>query len=245
MVVVGIGVISLVELMEKEEKEREMKNRAVIVLSGGMDSTVCSYIAAKKHRDLYFISFDYGQRHRKELVCAEQTVRNLGGKDWKLVTLDFNQWMEAILLGQGDLPKGKVEGIAPTWVPQRNSIFLAIAFSYAEFVNASSVYIGVSQMDYSGYPDCREEFINSIEDSLNLAAGRPNTDRILIEAPLMHIGKDEEVKIGEKLKIPWIDTWTCYAGGEEACGVCPACCLRKEAFEKAGVVDPIVYASTE
>ncbi len=187
------------------------------------------------------MTFDYGQLHRKEIEFAWRTAGRLQAKEHKIVRLDFRQWLENPLLGEGSIPEGKVEGVAPTWVPQRNAIFLAIAFSYAEFVSASAVFIGVSQIDFSGYPDCREGFINSIEDSLNLGAGRIGSDRIKIEVPLLHISKVEEIKVGERLGIDWSSTWTCYHGEDLACGSCPSCILRREAFEKASVVDPIKY----
>ena len=242
--IIEIGIKDLMELAEREWRE-EMKNRAVVLLSGGMDSTVCAYIASKKHRDLYFLSFDYGQLHRKEIEFAKQTAIRLGGIEHRIVRLDFNQWISSPLLGQGEIPEGIVSGIAPTWVPQRNAIFLAIAFSYAELVSASAVFIGVSQVDFSGYPDCREEFINSIEDSLNLAGGKSGSDRIKIEAPLMFTSKAEEVKVGERLRVPWENTWTCYRGEEKACGSCPSCSLRLSAFKEAGIVDPIEYKEVE
>ena len=220
-----------------------MKNRAVCLVSGGMDSVLTAHIASRAHKNLYFMTFDYGQMHVREVLFAKQAAQDLNAKEHRIVVLDFTQFVFSPLIGTDSLliPNSSFTGIAPTWVPQRNSIFLAIAFSYAEVIDASSVYIGVSQIDYSGYPDCREEFINSIEDALNLGAGRGKDKRINIEAPLIHTSKVEEIKIGTRLGVDWGKTWTCYRGEELACGTCPSCVLRVAAFKEAGIVDPIKY----
>ncbi len=216
--------------------------KAVVLLSGGMDSAVTAYVAKDEGQELYTLTFDYGQMHRKELQCAFEVSRAVGAIENKIVELNFSQFTKSSLLGDAAIPEGKVEGIAPTWVPQRNAIFLAIAFSYAEIVGASRVYTGVSEMDFSGYPDCRGPFIDAIEVALGLAReGEP----ILIRTPLLNMSKADEVEVGEKLGVPWELTWTCYRGESKACGKCPACILRLEAFDKAGLRDPIEYAEVE
>lgn len=217
--------------------------KAVVLLSGGMDSAATAYMARQVCEELYTLTFDYGQMHRKELQCAFEVSRAVGAVESKVVELDFSQFTKSSLLGDAAIPEGKVEGVAPTWVPQRNAIFLAIAFSYAEIVGANRVYTGVSEMDFSGYLDCRGEFIDAIEKALNLA--REGTRAILIGTPLLNMSKADEVKVGEELGVPWGLTWTCYRGESKACGKCSACILRLEAFEKAGVEDPVAYVEVK
>lgn len=224
-----------------------MIKKAIVLLSGGLDSTVTAYIAKKnigKMGELYAVTFDYGQTHHKEIVFARDVAKELG------VVEHLEEWelripAESSLLVEGSeqVPTEEVEGIPSTWVPQRNSIFLALAFAWAETIGADSIYIGVNNVDYSGYPDCRPEFINSMERALNLASKRfIETGReIMIEAPLQYLAKVDIIKLGASLGADFSKTWSCYRGEVRACGRCPSCLIRLKAFKELGLDDPIEY----
>jgi 7-cyano-7-deazaguanine synthase len=223
-------------------REKNSKEKSVIVLSGGLDSTVCAYIEKDLGYEIYGLSFDYGQKHSKELTGAYFTANSIC-KDWKVVKLDFS-FNKSALLGSSEIKTDGIDkGIPSTWVPQRNSIFLAIAFGYAEVIGANRVITGVNSLDYSGYPDCRPEFIESMELSLNLASKKWVENRIetKIVTPIIHNTKKEIVQLGFKLKVPFKNTWSCYKGNDKACGVCDSCRIRLKAFEEAGLIDPVEY----
>lgn len=224
--------------------------KAVVILSGGLDSTTCMGIAQEIGYELYPITFDYGQRHRKELKHAAMVAEYYGAGDrHKIVPLEFLHDIGGSALtdpsidvpvASGDAPPA--EGIPATYVPGRNLLFLSIAASYAEVLGAEAVYIGVNALDYSGYPDCRPEFISRVEEVIRYATkagaeGRP----IRIEAPLIHWTKAEIIREGLRLNVPYHLTTSCYNGGEEACGVCDSCRLRLKGFAEAGSADPIPY----
>lgn len=242
--------------------------RAVVLLSGGLDSTVAAYCARKdigKRGELYALTFEYGQRHSKEIQCAVDIGSGLDLRQHCQLEVPFGCIAAAssLLKGQGEIPteeersqamkqtfglaygpsKDKLEEIPSTWVPQRNSIFLALAFAYAETVGADLVYTGFNIKDYSGYPDCRPEFVEQMQRALNLASKQfvETGKGIGIACPLMHKTKAEILEIGRTLFVPFEKTWSCYQGGEKACGVCASCRIRLEAFKKVGLDDPITY----
>ena len=232
----------------------ERGRKAVVILSGGLDSTTCMGIARAAGYELYPITFDYGQRHRIELECARQIARYYGTENrHKIVALPFLREFGGSALTDDAIPVppaagsedgGAGGGIPVTYVPGRNLLFLSIAASYAETIGAEAVYIGVNALDYSGYPDCRPEFIRKAEETIALATktgaeGRP----IRIETPLVMWSKAEIIREGVRLGVPYHLTTSCYNGGEKACGVCDSCRLRLKGFAEAGFADPIPYAT--
>lgn len=227
----------------KVESSRQRK--AVVLLSGGLDSTVAAYCARKdigKSGELYAITFNYGQTHSKELNYAREVAGELAVCH-DILSIPLSKVVQSTLTGQGEIPIGEVEGIPSTWVPQRNSIFLALAFAYAETVGADRVYIGVNSRDYSGYPDCRPEFVEAMNRALNLASKRfvETGKGIGIIAPLQYLTKVDIIKKGTELGVDFSKTWSCYRGGEKACGRCPSCVIRLRAFRELGIEDPIKY----
>lgn len=218
--------------------------KGVVLLSGGLDSAVTAYIARRDCSELYALSFDYGQRHIKEIERAKVLGRRLGVGEHKILRLPIEYICKSSLTGSGEIPLEEVEGIPSTWVPQRNSIFLAIAFGWAEVLGAERIYIGVNSVDYSGYPDCRPEFIDAIEKALNKGSKQyvEGTGEISIETPIIGFSKEDIVRLGEVMGVPFELTWSCYSGKELACGKCPSCRIRLEAFRKNKMVDPVKYA---
>ncbi len=221
---------------------RTERNRAVILLSGGLDSTTAAWLAKASQFDLYALSFDYGQRHRKELDSAARVARALEVRQHQIVRLNLGEWSASSLTGQGDIPTEPTEGIPSTWVPARNHIFLAIASGYAEVVGARAIYIGVSEVDYSGYPDCRGEFLDAFQHAANLASKQfvEEGTSVPVIAPFLHVTKAGVVQLGLKLGVDYGLTWSCYLGGDEPCGECDSCRLRAVAFAAANAVDPLV-----
>jgi len=218
---------------------------AVVLLSGGLDRAVSAFIARENigpKGKLHALNILYGQLHSKESYCARLIVDRLEA-DLAQLDLDLQMLVNSSLTGVGVVPDEVEEGIPNTWVPQRNSIFLALAFAYAETVGANAVYIGVNSLDYSGYPDCRPEFIQAINKALNLASKRcvEGGEPIEIVAQLQYRRKSEIVLLGKQLGVPFEKTWSCYRGGAKACGQCPSCLLRLEGFKTAGIEDPLEY----
>ncbi len=224
----------------------ERQARAVVVLSGGLDSATCLAIAIQRGFRVFALTFDYGQRHRREVDSARELARHYGVEEHRIAPLDFLRQIggSALTDGRLDVP---TTGVAPdtipvTYVPGRNLIFLSIASAYAEVVGAEAIYIGVNALDYSGYPDCRPEFIASFTQTALLATksgveGAP----FAVLAPLQHLGKREIVQLGSELGVPYELTTSCYQGGDLACGVCDSCRLRLEGFAAAGLADPLPY----
>jgi 7-cyano-7-deazaguanine synthase len=222
------------------------KEKAVVLLSGGLDSCTCMAVAKEAGYEVYPISFNYHQRHSIELEGAKKIADFY--KVPKHLIIETN--MEAIggsalTDSHIDVPEGDVnrDDVPVTYVPARNLIFLSYAMGYAEVVGATHVYIGVNSVDYSGYPDCRPEFLGSFQKTANLAtkAGTADGRNIKIETPLQDLSKKEIVQLGSKLGAPLQFTHSCYKGGEKACGVCDSCKLRLRGFAEAGVVDPVEY----
>ncbi|NME97678.1 7-cyano-7-deazaguanine synthase QueC [Aneurinibacillus aneurinilyticus] len=226
-----------------------MEKKAVVVLSGGLDSTTCMGIAKDAGYELYPLTFYYGQRHNREVEQAKKIADFYGVPAHRLVNLDFLGQIGGSALTDTNIEVPVVqanaadeEEIPATYVPARNMIFLSLAAAYAEVVGAEVIYIGVSAVDYSGYPDCRPEFIRSMNETVHLAtkAGAKGTG-IRIEAPLAHLSKKETIEWGLALGVPYELSTSCYQGGAEACGECDSCRLRLKGFAEAGVKDPISY----
>jgi 7-cyano-7-deazaguanine synthase len=213
----------------------------LVVLSGGLDSTVCTALAAREGPVLA-LTFDYGQRHRIELARAEAVARHYRAQQL-VVRLDASQWGGSALTDPAvDVPDhaGTGSGIPVTYVPGRNLIFLAVAMGVAEARDAEAVYLGVNALDYSGYPDCRPEFVRSFEATAALALKRGVEGRpVTIRTPLIDLTKAEIVTLGLSLAAPLELTWSCYRGeSDRPCGTCDACALRAKGFAEAGVEDP-------
>ncbi|MBH0157882.1 7-cyano-7-deazaguanine synthase QueC [Fictibacillus sp. 5RED26] len=221
-----------------------MNKKAVIVLSGGLDSTTCMGIAKAEGYDLYPITFHYGQRHNREVEQAIEVGKFYDVADHRIVDLTFLKDIggSALTDEKVDVPTEAEEGIPVTYVPARNMIFLSLASAYAEVIGATAVYTGVSAVDFSGYPDCRPEFIQSMEETINLATKAGVTGKnISVETPLISLSKKETIEKGLSLEVPYDLTTSCYNGKEAACGQCDSCVLRLKGFKEAGAVDPITY----
>lgn len=220
--------------------------KAVVLFSGGLDSTTALYLAKDKGYQVHALSFNYGQSHNRELQAAKDVVEEVGVADHVVVETNMSAWGGSSLTdGEVEIPEGDEakEEIPSTYVPARNMIFLSYAASYAEAVGAQHVFIGVSEVDYSGYVDCRQEFIDAMENAINkgtvcaVEEGNP----IQIHAPFIDMTKAEEIELGMELGVDYSLTWTCYRGGEVACGDCDSCVLRLKAFAAAGYEDPVEY----
>ncbi|MEQ8757106.1 MAG: 7-cyano-7-deazaguanine synthase QueC [Coleofasciculus sp. G1-WW12-02] len=223
-------------------------SKAVVLLSGGLDSSTVLYQAKADGYECYAISFDYQQRHRRELESAIAIAKCAGVKDHQVVSFDLRQWGGSALTDDTlDLPQARSlqqmsQSIPITYVPARNTIFLSFGLSYAEAMGATAVYLGVNALDYSGYPDCRPDYIQAMQQVFRLGTkqGREG-EPIQIITPLIQLRKTEIIHLGNQLGVPWQDTWSCYAGDEMACGVCDSCRLRLAAFAEIGLKDPLSY----
>lgn len=223
------------------------KPKAVVLLSGGLDSATAAAIAKSDGYELYALSFSYGQRHAKELECARKLAEFLGIAKHIVVEFDLRKWGGSALTGDMEIPmnrdKSDISSEVPaTYVPARNTIFLSFALGYAEVIGADTIIIGVNQLDFSGYPDCRKEFLQAFERMANLAtkASVEEGRQFKIYAPLLHLTKAEIIKRGMELGVDYSLTWSCYKGGESPCGRCDSCILRAEGFRAAGMTDPLV-----
>ncbi len=219
--------------------------KAVILLSGGLDSSTVLYLAKSEGYDCYALSFDYQQRHRRELTAAKTIATAVGVVAHQVVSFDLSLWGGSALTdSQIALPQDRQlsamsESIPVTYVPARNTIFLSFALAYAEAIAANRVYIGVNALDYSGYPDCRGDYIDAMRSVFRLGTkqGREG-DPIEIITPLIDLKKTEIIQLGNRLGVPWQQTWSCYSGDEVPCGTCDSCLLRLAAFAELGLVDP-------
>jgi 7-cyano-7-deazaguanine synthase len=227
-----------------------MGAKAVVLLSGGLDSATVAAIARTGGYDVHALSFQYGQRHAAELQAAERVATQVGVVDHKVVPIDLRAFGGSALTADIDVPKGRdaeamATGIPITYVPARNTIFLSFALAWAEVLESSDVFIGVNALDYSGYPDCRPEFIAAFQTMARLAtkAGVEGTTELTIHAPLMDLTKAQIVQRGIELGVDYSLTVSCYDADDSgaACGGCDSCALRRKGFAEAGVADPTRY----
>ena len=225
--------------------------RAVVLSSGGIDSTTAMAIAKSEGCEIYSLSFNYGQRHKIELEMAKKIAGFFSAKKHIIIDIDLRKFGGSALTADIDVPKDRPlaemnRGIPVTYVPARNTIFLSFALAWAEALNADAIFIGVNALDYSGYPDCRTEYINAFEKMANLAtkAGVVGKTRFKIKTPLINMTKAEIIKKGSELGIDYSFTWSCYDPQPDGahCGRCDSCLLRKKGFKEAVVKDPTRYA---
>jgi len=222
--------------------------KGVVLISGGVDSSVTLYIAKKQGYAIHALTFDYGQRHEKEIKCAKEIASAVGARDHLVFNIDLDVFGGSSLTDKTFVPEvdhelkeiGKT--IPSTYVPARNIVFLSIALAYAETIDADAIFIGATATDYSGYPDCRPEFIEvfqriAIVGTKKGVEGKP----VEVKAPLLFLTKAEIIKKGIALGVPFEKTWSCYIGGEKACGRCDSCLLRLKGFKEAGFKDPVEY----
>jgi 7-cyano-7-deazaguanine synthase len=223
-------------------------SEAIVLLSGGLDSSTVLAMAKERGFDLVAVTFDYGQKHRRELQSAKKIAEAAGVKEHIVIPLDLGKYLRSSLTQKGmEIPKHrKVKDISSdipdTYVPSRNIVFLSIASSIAESRGSEAIFIAANAVDFSGYPDCTPEFLRSFQKVLEVGtkAGREGR-AVKVEAPLLKMTKGEIVKEALRLKVPLKHTWSCYEGGEKACGLCDSCQLRRRGFSQAGAKDPIEY----
>jgi len=227
-----------------------MKNKAVVLLSGGLDSTTTLAIADAEGYELHTLSFDYGQRHQREVDAALAVARYYHVQMQKTITMDLRAFGGSALTAEFDVPHARSlekmsQEIPITYVPARNTIFLSFALAYAEVTGANDIFLGINAIDYSGYPDCRPEYLEAYERMANLATKATTQDgrTFHLHAPLIYMNKADIIQKGMKLGVPYELTWSCYEGGEFACGTCDSCLLRLNGFMEAGLKDPIGYLS--
>ena len=221
---------------------------AVCLLSGGLDSAVGIAIARSEGYRCYALSFDYGQRHRAELQAAARVAASLGAAEHRVVSIDLRAFGGSALTADIAVPKAGLSGGIPvTYVPARNTVFLSFALAWAEVLSSSDVFIGVNAIDYSGYPDCRPEFIAAFENMANLAtkAGVEGRTHLKIHTPLIQLSKCEIIQLGARLGVDFGLTHSCYDPDAQgrACGLCDSCRLRLKGFADAGIEDPIEYTA--
>jgi 7-cyano-7-deazaguanine synthase len=221
-------------------------------LSGGLDSSTTAAIAKHKGFDVFALTFDYGQRHQVEVKAAQKIAEHVGVARQMICPIDMQSFGGSALTSDLSVPKGRTleqmeGGIPVTYVPARNTIFLSFALAWAEVLEANDLFIGVNAVDYSGYPDCRPEFVEAFERMARLAtrAGVERSQKLTIHAPLIHLSKAAIIKRGVELGVDYSLTVSCYdpSGDGRACGQCDACLLRKKGFSEAGIEDPTEYVN--
>lgn len=224
--------------------------KAVVLLSGGLDSTTTLAIATSEGFEVHALSFSYGQRHAAELAAARRVAHRFGVAQHVVADIDLRMFGGSALTSDIAVPKGRAladmsEGIPVTYVPARNTIFLSFALAWAEVLGAQDIFIGVNALDYSGYPDCRPEYVRAFQTMANLAtkAGVEGQSRITVHTPLIELSKREIIRRGLDLGVDFALTCTCYDPSEDgsACGECDACILRLKGFSENGLVDPVQY----
>ncbi len=227
------------------------RKKAVALLSGGVDSSTAAAIAKEQGFELYALTFRYGQRHEREIEAAKKVSASLEVRNHLIIDFDLRSIGGSALTGEIDVPKARSiqeisRGIPVTYVPARNTIFLAFGLALSERIGCQDIFFGANQLDYSGYPDCREEYIRAFEQMANLAtkAGVEGKSRFKIHTPLIKMTKAEIIKKGLELGLDYSLTWSCYDPSPEgfACGLCDSCQLRLKGFQEAGYEDPIRYA---
>ena len=227
-----------------------MKMKAVVLVSGGLDSTTCLAIAREQGFDLYALTLNYGQRHDHELNSARMIIDFFNIHDHSIIDIDLAQFGGSALTDRIDVPKKRdlsdMDEIPVTYVPARNTVFLSLALAWAEVLGSFDIFIGVNALDYSGYPDCRPEYISSFEKTANLAtkAGVSGSS-FKIHTPLIDMTKSEIIKVGLDLGVDYSLTSSCYDPDQEGnpCGLCDACYLRLKGFKEAGIIDPLSYSN--
>jgi 7-cyano-7-deazaguanine synthase len=223
-------------------------SRSVILLSGGMDSATVLSIAQDAGEDCYALSFAYGQKHDAELDAARTIATQMGVREHRVISIDMGQLGGSALTDASiDVPEAGGEGIPVTYVPARNTIFLSLGLAWAEVLEADAIYAGVNAIDYSGYPDCRPEYIAAFQAMANLATKRTSEGKSLdIRTPLINLSKSEIVQLGTSLGVDFSLTVSCYSADATgaACGECDACELRREGFATAGIADPTLYQAS-
>ena len=225
-----------------------MSDKAVVLVSGGLDSSTVLALALQQGYRCYTLSFDYGQRHRTELEAAKRVSELMKVEEHKIVRLDLGTIGGSALTDTTiDVPEQETAGIPVTYVPARNTVFLSIALGWAEVLEADTIFLGVNAVDYSGYPDCRPEYISSFETMANLATrAGVEGNKLSIQAPLIDMTKGEIISAGASLGVDYSQTVSCYQASIEglACGKCDSCRLRIEGFNQAGISDPTRYKNS-
>ena len=223
-----------------------MKN-AVVLLSGGLDSATVLALAQQQGYACHALSVDYGQRHHAELLAAQRVAQSLGAVEHRVINIDLTGFGGSALTDMNiAVPEQATKGIPLTYVPARNTIMLSLALAWAEVLQAQDIFIGVNAVDYSGYPDCRPEYIEAFERMANLATkAAVEGKRLTVHAPLQHLSKAEIIKCGAQLGVDYAVTVSCYQADADgrACGMCDSCRLRRTGFEMAGMTDPTRYCS--
>jgi 7-cyano-7-deazaguanine synthase len=225
------------------------ERRAVVLLSGGLDSSTVAAIAKSQGFSVYALSFDYGQTHKAELQAAARVAKSQNVARHLILKVDLSAFGGSALTGDAEIPKHRSladigEGVPVTYVPARNTVFLSLALAWAESLNATDIFIGVNALDYSGYPDCRPEFIRAFEEMANLGTRIGSEgQRIRIHTPLISMTKAEIIRAGLELCVDYGMTVTCYDSSDEgeACGACDACLLRLKGFAENSATDPVKY----
>ena len=222
-----------------------MSKKAIILLSGGLDSATALAIAKKDKYDCYALSVNYHQRHNYELIAAKNIAKYFSVRDLKEVEIDLSWLQNSALTNKSlSIPQSLSDGIPVTYVPARNTIMLSLAMAWAESIDCTNIFIGVNAVDYSGYPDCREEYIKSFQKMANLATKKAvEGDSVKIHTPLINLSKKEIIERGIKLGVDYSLTVSCYQVSSDglACGKCDSCRLRKAGFENSGIPDPTKY----
>ncbi len=227
-----------------------IEKKAVVLLSGGLDSTTAAAVAKDEGYELYALTIDYGQRHKIEIENARRAAKSLGIVRHEILTIDLRAFGQSALTDDIDVPKKDAaepdpDEIPITYVPARNTIFLALSLAFAETVGAFDIFAGMNAVDYSGYPDCRPAYLEAFENTANLGtkAGVTGQGRFSIRVPLVKLTKAEIIRLGNKLGVDYSLTHSCYDPdiSGRACGTCDSCLLRKKGFEEAGVTDPTIY----
>ena len=226
----------------------KMVKKAICLISGGVDSSVSAFIAKNQGYNINALTINYGQRHKKEIENAKKIALLLNVKKHIILDIKLSKFGGSSLLNKNiKLEKNQNlknigKKIPSTYVPARNTVFLAIALAFAEATDADAIFIGATATDYSGYPDCRPEFIKSFQKLSNIATKKAlEGKQIKIKAPLLNLTKSQIIKKGLKLKVPFDKTWSCYIGGKKACGRCDSCLLRLKGFKQLGINDPLQY----